>query len=321
MDKIWNDYKEIKVELEHITKIMKKETKCKDKVIEGSILELIESGGKMLRPAFVVIGSRFGNYNEERVRALGSVLELLHMATLVHDDVIDKSKLRRGHETVQSKYGTEYAVYIGDYLFCVCFKILASHASLATIKMDVKSMSRICMGEIDQLNSRFSEDMSVKSYLSRISGKTAELFSLSLYIGASESGCDKRLAKQLSNIGHNIGMAFQIIDDVLDYVGNDKTIKKSAANDLKQGIFTIPFIYAYKQDKKMFAKYLSSQEISDEDIKDILKLVKDNGGIDKAIDLAQKYTDKAFKGIDNLPENEYKYILKDIATMLILRKY
>lgn len=321
MDKIWDNYSEIRVELEEINKIMKKETRCKDKIIEKSILELIESGGKMLRPAFVVIGSRFGNYEENRIRALGSVLELLHMATLVHDDVIDDAKLRRGQETIQSKYGKDYAVYIGDYLFCVCFKILASNASLSSIQVDSKAMSRICMGEIEQLNSRFSNNISVKNYLSRIAGKTAELFSLSLYLGAAESNCDKKVTKSLKNIGHNIGMAFQIIDDILDYVGDDETIKKSAANDLKQGIYTLPFIYAYQSNKNVFEKYMKLEELKEEDIKVIVKLVKDNGGVEKAMNLAKKYTDKAFKAIDNLPENEYKYILRDIATKLILRKY
>lgn len=321
MDKIWDGYKEIRDELKDITALMKKETRCKDKVIEGSILELIDSGGKMLRPAFVIIGSQFGERNKERVKALGSVLELLHMATLVHDDVIDDANLRRGNETIQSKYGKDYAVYIGDYLFCVCFKILASNASLASIKMDSKAMSRICMGEIEQLNSRFSNNLSIKNYLSRISGKTAELFSLALYLGAAESGCDKKLSRLLWNIGHNIGMAFQIIDDVLDYVGDDKTIKKSAANDLKQGIFTLPFIYAYNNDKKSFEKYINKEFISDEDILQIIELVKKNNGVDKAIDLAKKYTDKAFKGIEKLPENEYKNILREVTTKLIRREY
>ena len=246
---------------------------------------------------------------------------MFHMATLVHDDVIDDAKLRRGNETVQSKYGKDYAVYIGDYLFCVCFKILASNASLASIKMDCKSMSRICMGEVNQLNSRFSTRLSVKDYLSRISGKTAELFSLSLYLGAAESGCENKLAKRLWNIGHNIGMAFQIIDDILDYVGNDESIKKSAANDLKQGIFTIPFIYAYNNDKKAFKKYLEADSITDNEVKEIIELVKQNDGVDKAMDLAQKYTDKAFKDIDKLPENEYKEVLRALAEKLILRKY
>ena len=321
MDKIWDKYEEIRVELEEISKIMKKETKCKDKIIEGSILNLIESGGKMLRPAVVVIGSRFGEFDKDRVRALGSVLELFHMATLVHDDVIDDARLRRGTETIQSKYGKDYAVYIGDFLFCVCFKILASNASLANIKIDSKSMSRICMGEVEQLNSRFSDKLSVKEYLHRISGKTAELFSLSLYLGSAESGCDNKISRELWKIGHNVGMAFQIIDDVLDYIGDEKNIKKSAANDLKQGIFTLPFIYAYRENKSEFDKYINAKEINDDEIQDIVRLVKDNGGVSKSIELAEKYTDKAFKGIEKLPDNKYKDILREIVTMLVVREY
>lgn len=321
MDKMWNKYKDIKVELENIREIMLKNTKCKDKIIQNSIHELINSGGKMVRPAFVVIGAKFGEYNEERARALGAVIEMLHMATLVHDDVIDDATLRRGKETIQSKYGKEYAVYIGDYLFCVCFKVLASNASLQSIKIDSKSMSRICMGEIEQLNSRFAKKLSVKNYLSRISGKTAELFKLSLYIGSAESGCAPKLCKELSNIGHNIGMAFQIIDDILDYTGSDESIKKTAGNDLKQGIYNLPFIYAYNNNTKVFQKYFEKNKLTDEEVYEIIELVKANKGVDKARELAKKYTSKAYLGIDKLPENEYKAVLKELAIKLIDRNY
>ena len=124
MSKFWRDYPTIQGEIESVKNIIEKNAKCKDKIIENSILELLESGGKMLRPAFTIIASRFGEYNEERAYALASVMEMFHMATLVHDDIIDEAKFRRGKETVQSKYGKNYAVYIGDYLFCLCFKIL-----------------------------------------------------------------------------------------------------------------------------------------------------------------------------------------------------
>ncbi|MGL4774428.1 MAG: polyprenyl synthetase family protein [Clostridium sp.] len=321
MDKMWDRYEDIKEELKGINDIMLTNTKCKDKIIQNSIHDLINTGGKMVRPAFVVIGAKFGEYNEEKARSLGAVIEMLHMATLVHDDVIDDAKLRRGNETIQSKYGKEYAVYIGDFLFCVCFKILASNASLQSIKIDSKSMSRICLGEIEQLNSRFSKKLSVKKYLSRISGKTAELFSLSLYIGAAESGCSTKVSKELSKIGHNIGMAFQIIDDILDYVGSDESIKKSAANDLKQGIYTLPFIYAFNNKPSSFENYLEKKELNDDEIMKIVHLVKENDGVEKAIELAQKYTDKAFIGIDKLPDNPYKDVLREIARKLIVREY
>jgi heptaprenyl diphosphate synthase len=321
MDKIWNKYPEIKQELVDVLNLMKSNVKCKDKKIENSIIELIESGGKLLRPAFVLIGSKFGEYDREKSIPTAAVIEMLHMATLVHDDVIDDSKLRRGQETIQSKYGKDYAVYIGDYLFCVCFKILATNASLQAIKVDSRAMSKICMGEVNQLNSRFSMNLSVKDYLSRISGKTAELFSISLYLGAAECNANTKISRELRNIGHNLGMAFQIIDDILDYEGNDESIKKSAANDLKQGIYTLPLIYAYKKDKNAFDNILDKDFYTEEEVSKIIELVKKNNGIENAKELAEKYMKKCFKGIDRLPENEYKYILRDIAEWLLLRTY
>lgn len=321
MDKIWNQYEEIKTELTSVISIMEKNTKCKNKKIENSIRDLIHSGGKMLRPAFLLISSHFGNYDSNKATSLAAVMEMMHMATLVHDDIVDDSKLRRGQPTIQSKYGTDYAVYIGDFLFCVCFKILASMSSLKNIKIDSNSMSRICLGEIDQLSSRFDTELSVKSYLSRVSGKTAELFSLSLYIGAAESGCSDALSRKFWKIGHNIGMAFQIIDDTLDYIGTDESIKKSAANDIKQGIFTLPLIYAALNNKNDFNPYFKKDFFSDKDIRDIFMLVNKYNGVNKSIELADKYTKKAFKLINSLPENPYKIVLKELAEKLLTRKY
>lgn len=321
MNKIWSKYPDIKKELTEVVNLMKKNIKCKDKKIENSILDLIESGGKLLRPAFVLIGSKFGDSDTEKSVPTAAVIELLHMASLVHDDVIDESKLRRGQETIQSKYGKDYAVYIGDYLFCVCFKILATNSSLQALNVDARAMSKICMGEVNQLNSRFSMKLSVKDYLSRISGKTAELFSISLYLGAAECNADKNVSRELKNIGHNLGMAFQIMDDILDYEGNDTSIKKSAANDLRQGIYTLPFIYAYKNNKKVFEEIVNKDSYTEEEVYKIISLVEENDGIKMAKELARKYMDKCFKGINKLPENEYKVVLKEIAEWLLNRTY
>lgn len=321
MDKIWNNYPELKRELTLVLDLMKKNVKCKDKKIENSIVELIESGGKLLRPAFVLIGSNFGEYDREKSIPTAAVIEMIHMASLVHDDVIDDSKLRRGQETIQSKYGKDYAVYIGDYLFCVCFKILATNSSLQAIKMDSRAMSKICMGEINQLNSRYSTKLSIKDYLSRISGKTAELFSLSLSLGAAECDANKNVVRTLYNIGHNLGMAFQIIDDILDYEGNDESIRKSAGNDLKQGIYTAPFIYASINNIKEFENFIGNEYLTDDDIKEIVEKVKINNGVRDARELADKYMKKCFKGIESLPDNKYKELLNDISKWLLFREY
>ena len=321
MNSIWNKYPEIQSELKSVSTLIKKQAKCKDKKIENSILELLESGGKMLRPAFGLIASKFGDGDSEKSVPTAAVIEMLHMATLVHDDVVDDSKLRRGKETVQSKYGKDYAVYIGDYLFCGCFKVLATHSSLHALKIDSRAMTRICVGELDQLNSRFSNNLSVKNYLSRISGKTAELFSIALYLGAAEANAPERVSRELKNIGHNLGMAFQIIDDILDYEGSDESIKKSAANDLKQGIYTLPFIYAHKNNKKALESYMNRDVYSEEEVSEMIKIVEDNNGIIDAKNLANKYMNKCFKGIERLPENDYKKVLKEIVEWLLIREY
>lgn len=321
MHAIWNKYPEIQTELSAVREIMEENARCKDKVIETSIKELIQSGGKMLRPGLAVIASKFGNYQPDRTRAMATVVEMFHMATLVHDDVIDDSKLRRGKETIQSKYGKEYAVYIGDYLFCVCFKILASTASLHSIQIDSKAMSKICLGEVEQLNSRFQKEVSVKNYLKRISGKTAELFALSLYIGAAESDCDKKLARLFWNIGHNIGMAFQIIDDILDYTSTDKQLGKEAGHDLRDGIYTLPLIYALEKKPADLMKLLDQEELSQGDIQKIIELTHEYGGIDKARALAKKYTNKAYSFMKRLPDNEYKIMLQEITGELLDRVY
>lgn len=319
MNKLWVKYPEIESDLKKVIDLMEKNAKCKDKIVEESILELIKSGGKMLRPAFVILGGQFGNYNRDKTVPTAAVVEMLHMATLVHDDVIDNSKLRRGKETIQYKYGTNYAVYIGDFLFCNCFKVLASNSSLQAIKLDSRAMSKIWAGEISQLQSRFSTKLSVKDYLSRISGKTAELFSLALYLGAAECEADPKVANRLARIGRYLGMAFQIIDDILDYEGSDESIKKSAANDLKQGIYTVPFIYAVRNNRAALGRYVGKRDLTEIEINEVVNLVRENRGIDEARILARKYTDKCFKEIDNLPENPYKYVIKEIAEWMLKR--
>ena len=321
MHKVWDQYPEIKKELEAVIKLMDEQAYCKDKIIENSIKELVHTSGKMLRPGFSIIASKFGKFEVEKTRVMAAVLELFHMATLVHDDVIDDSKLRRGRETIQSKYGKNYAVYIGDYLFCICFKLLAQTASLHSIQVDSKSMSRICMGEVEQLNSRFDQTATVKDYLRRIAGKTAELFSLSLYLGASESECDKRMCQLFWNIGHHIGMAFQIIDDVLDYTSTDETLGKESSHDVKEGIYTLPLIYALEKRPKELIALLEQESYSNEDIEMIKKIVAKYDGVERSRQLAKKYTDKAFRLMDKLPKNQYREMLKDITRLMLVREY
>lgn len=321
MDNFWSEHPIVEKDLEEVIKIIKKNIKCKEKIVENAILELINSGGKLLRPAFLIIAARFGEFKEDEVYPLAAVLEMLHMATLVHDDIVDDSKLRRGSETVQAKYGKDYAVYIGDFLFCRCFKILSEHSTLKNIKVDSNVMSRICLGEIDQFSSKYNVQVSVKKYLKRISSKTAELFALSFYSGAMASGCDYKLCRKLSNIGHEIGMAFQIIDDILDYTGDEKTVGKSIGNDIKQGIYTLPLIYVLEKKNSELSFLLDKGSFEEKDLRDIANTVKVFGGIEKSRVLAERYTNRAFNLINTLTDGENKNILLKTTEKLLVRFY
>lgn len=321
MNTFWDNYQGIKNELQDINRIMIENVKTSEKYIEEPLIDLINSGGKMLRPAFLLLSSKFGEYNKDKHENLAAVIEMLHMATLIHDDIIDESKLRRGNITIQSKYGKDTAVYMGDFLFSKCFLMLSEEYSIENIKKISQAIAKICIGEIRQYHFRFRQDVSLKRYLKIISGKTAALFAMSFVVGAKEANCSEKLSKKLGKIGYNIGMAFQIIDDILDYTANEKVMGKSIKNDLKQGFFTLPLIYALLEGNEELEELTQREKINDEDVSKIIDIVRNSGGIKSARKLAIKYTKRAFDDIKLLPENESKKIIYEITEKLLKRKY
>lgn len=318
MNTFWDNYPSIKKDMEKVEEILKENVRCREAVIEETLLELIASGGKMLRPAFVIMAAHFGK-SRKKIYTLAAVMELLHMATLVHDDIIDCSELRRGKKTIQAKYGQSYAVFIGDFLFTRCFKLLSDDTSVKNMKSISDVISRICIGEIEQFSAYYDMEFSPRRYLRRISAKTAALFALSFYIGAAESGCSKDYIKKLARIGYDIGMAFQIIDDILDYEGSEELLGKPQGNDLKQGNFTIPLIYAMKTGNAELESLVSRKDYTEEEIRTIIRLVKECGGLERAKSLAAKYTDRAFAVIDQLNASENREVLREVTQRLLVR--
>ena len=321
MNRFWDKYPFINAELEKVVDIMKQNARNREKIIEDALLDLVNSGGKLLRPGFLIISGGFGTYDSDKFCNLAAVVEMLHMATLVHDDIIDDAKTRRGKETIQSKYGKDYAVFMGDILFCRCFMSLSSNTSTENMKLLSEAIFNICTGEIEQFSSHFSKNVSVKKYLKRIAAKTAALFSLSFYIGSYESGCSKEIIRDLSKVGYDIGMAFQIIDDILDYTATSNVVGKPTGNDLREGIYTLPLIYALQADESLLLPILSKDNYADSDISEIISISNKLGGIEKARSLAKRYTDRAFKKISMLPDCDSKHILKEIAKELLWREY
>lgn len=323
MNKFWNDYPALIEELNGVKSIIKRNIKSRETILEESILPMIESGGKMLRPAFLILASKFGEHDSKKISNLAAVIEMLHMATLIHDDIIDDARLRRGCDTIQYKYGKDYAVYIGDFLFCQCFNMLAKYDyDMKDLRNISKVLTKICMGEITQYNLRYGKNASLRNYIRIISGKTAALFAISFYTGANEAKCDESISNSLGKVGYNAGMAFQIIDDILDYSGNTERLGKSALRDLQKGYYTLPLIYALENDKDgRLKRLLDSESLSSVEIDEIMLLVDKYDGINRAKKVADKYTEKAIERIEKLPNCESKEIIRGSVLKLLNRDY
>ncbi|EOT39199.1 polyprenyl synthetase family protein [Enterococcus dispar] len=322
---LWQEYPALQPELRQTLTLMEDSIKLKNKPVADAILSMIHSGGKLLRPAYQLLFSQFGpEQDRKKAVSLAASIEMLHTATLVHDDIVDEADLRRGLQTIRSEFGNAVAVYAGDFLFVCCFKLMADYASsMRSLQINSRSMEKILNGELGQMDTRFDTNVTINDYLENISGKTAELFSLSCSVGALESGTGERFAKQCGDIGQNIGMAFQIIDDILDYSQPATAIGKPVLEDVRQGVYSLPLLLALQKAPQQVLPLLEKRgEITDEEVETLYGYVHEFGGVEAAKAYAEDYTDKALKGIKKLPDNDLntKAILLRLTQTILERK-
>lgn len=321
---MWEPYPTLKKDLEKTLDLMSSSIDLPNKEIEGTILELFHSGGKLLRPAYLLLFSELGKKTDKKKSiALAAAMETLHTATLIHDDIIDEAEVRRGVTTLQTKFDKDIAVYAGDYLFIVCFKLLVKYTdSLRSVSLNTASMEKVLLGELGQMNTRYQIDITVDEYIKNVSGKTAELFALSCFLGCFENGGSTRLASTCREIGKSIGIAFQIVDDILDYTQSETTIGKPVLEDVKQGVYSLPLICAMEENKEFFTPLLSKKDLmTDEDAKKVHEGVVTYNGVKKAYDLADYYTETALNLIQSLPSDKKntKEQIYDITKNILVR--
>lgn len=302
----------LQIEMDKVERAIAMHSKSKFSGIKDVISDVIDLNGKMLRPLFAVISAHFGEYNSEKIVKLAAAIEMLHLATLVHDDIVDDSKMRRNKESIQSKYGKDMAVYAGDFLLSKSLSMMNSkdYDGDHMLKL-TKAVEHICESELLQYHSKF-RFMNVKNYLRVVSGKTAALFAISMYSGAYESGCEEAFAKNMGRIGYDLGIAFQIIDDILDFSDDQDLVGKSVRNDLKKGYYTLPVIYAIQNEKESILNATEAE---------LINVILKNKGIEKSRALAIKYTMRAYRRIADLPDVEYKNAVESLAKMLLDRVY
>ncbi len=319
---MWDKYPLVKQELELTLALMKKNIRTDNKPVSKAILEMINSGGKLLRPAYLLLFSMFQKTDRNKIIALAAAIEILHMATLIHDDVVDQSPIRRGMSSIQQQFGQSTAVYSGDYLFVVCFNLLAEYASdFRGIQQYGHHMNAILNGEMTQMVERYNFNISIDQYFKQISGKTGQLFSLATFLGAYESGNKVQFAKNAEKIGLNIGISFQLMDDILDYTDTSEQIGKPVHNDMREGVYSAPLILAMIQHKDSFLPFLKKKDqMTDQDTKRVSQLVIEFGGVKMAKEYAEKYTKQALLQINNLPDRPAKEALVDITKEIMDRQ-
>lgn len=321
---MWDNFPSIKKDLKKTLELMSSSIDLPNKEIEKTILELFHSGGKLLRPAYLLLFAELGKKTDKKKSiALAAAMETLHTATLIHDDIVDEADVRRGVSTLQTKFDKDVAVYSGDYLFIVCFKLLVQYTdSLKSVKLNTTSMEKVLLGELGQMNTRYHMDVTVDEYIQNISGKTAELFALSCFLGYYENGGSSRTAATCREIGKSIGIAFQIVDDILDYSQSEESIGKPVLEDVKQGVYSLPLICAIEENKAYFEPLLSKKEMmTDEDAQLVHQGVVTYSGVKKAYDLADSYTQNALTLIKKLPDNKEntKDTIYEITKNILIR--
>lgn len=323
--KLANIYGFLREDLADIETRLSETIKAEHIVLRDASLQLLTAGGKRIRPVFVLLASEFGEKKqyEADVKAVAIALELIHMATLVHDDVVDDAELRRGKPTIKHLYGNRVAMYTGDYILARALEVITTvkHPKIHRILSD--TLVKVVEGEISQIEEKYNLDQGLRDYLQRIKRKTALLIATSCELGALAAGVNDKDARALFRYGYNVGMSFQIIDDILDFTASTEQLGKPTGSDLMQGNITLPVLCAMKD--KMFLEKLhhlfeSDKVIDEETIEPILKLLLQSDAIEQTYQLSNLYLKRSLQAISNLPNGKSRKTLQTIAAYIGKRR-
>ncbi len=283
---------------------------------------LVAAGGKRLRPALLLLSSGALGYRGDARLALAAVVEFIHTATLLHDDVVDESKLRRGHQTANAAFGNAAAVLVGDFLYSRAFQMMVEVDDIRVMRVLADATNTIAAGEVMQLMGSHDPDVDEGRYLEVIRRKTAKLFEAAARLGAVLSRSTPEVEARLADYGAHVGTAFQLIDDVLDYSGEETTIGKSLGDDLAEGKPTLPLIHAMRAGSAPEKDLVRNAILGGgrEDFGSVLNAIRASGSLDYARNAAQREAAAAKAAIARLPETEFKRSLLELASFSVARQ-
>lgn len=314
-------YSFLNADLDLIEQELEKTVSSTEPLLSEAGLHLLQAGGKRIRPVFVLLSAMFGEYDIEKVKKVAIALEIIHMASLVHDDVIDDAELRRGKPTIKAKWDNRIAMYTGDYLFARSLEIMTSLENIAAHQILSKTIVEVSLGEIEQIKDKYDFDQNLRVYLRRIKRKTALLIAASCQLGAIAGGVPESIHKKLFLFGYYVGMSFQITDDILDFTSTEEELGKPVGGDLLQGNITLPVLYAMENSelKNKISKVASDTD--ETEMAEIIDAILSTNAIERSIQVSDMYLQKGFSILNQLPKNRARSALSNIAKYIGKRKF
>jgi geranylgeranyl pyrophosphate synthase len=288
--------------------------------LDEALSHLLSSGGKRIRPTIAILAGKMLNIEMDHLIMHAAAIEMLHTATLVHDDLIDGSLLRRGIPTLNARWSTGATVLTGDYIFARAAYLAAQTGSLGLMESFARTLMTIVNGEITQLFELEPSDLK-RSYYDRIYAKTASLFEVSTEGVALIGDCDDETIESMKNFGYNIGLAFQIVDDILDFTGDQESVGKPVGSDLRQGLLTLPTLNYLEtcEDGEVMARQLREQQIDEVQLEQIIEAVRTSSAVERSLEAAEDFVNQGEELLSLMPDTPERDALIEISRYVIRR--
>jgi octaprenyl-diphosphate synthase len=317
-------YEMVSKDLEAVEKELERNIQSEVSLIPTLGRHILNSGGKRFRPLILILSARFCGYLGNEHISLAGILEFIHTATLLHDDVVDDAKVRRGNLSAHTIWGNQASILIGDFFFAQSFSLISQTQNWRLLKVLTEATSKLAKGEILDLVKERDTSCSEEDYLSIVTHKTASLIEAASHMGAILGEVDQENEMAMSKFGHHIGVAFQCMDDTLDYIATEEELGKDIGKDLKEGKITLPLIHAIEksspEDKKTIISAVEKRELGEREVYSVLELIEKHQGIEYSIQKAQNYAQEAKQIISGFSLSPEKEALLAVADYVIERR-
>ena len=312
--------------LQKVENLIQEKLRSEVNLIQKMSNHHLRSGGKRLRALLTLESAKLTGYKEDkRDINLAACVELIHSATLLHDDVIDESELRRGVKTTNSVWGNQSSILVGDYLLSRCFEMMVEDGDLEVLKLLSSTSSKIAQGEVLQLQHKGEADLLEETYVDIINLKTASLFSAATKTGACLSGSNEKEKKALESYGRNLGLAFQIADDALDFYAKEKLFGKEIGKDFFEGKVTLPMIIIFqkgnKEEKNFLKEIMKQEKRTEKDFSNTLSLINKYKAVEATFKKAEYFVNVSYDALAIFPDNEDKKILQNLTSFSLNRSF